>query len=563
MLAMKTAAGIALSALGPDVRVGFHTLGTYDGHAVTFGNVADFDASRKEAWFARMYATPVAPNNTAPVADAMWRIGEYFANRATDLTGAADPLDAATGKCQSNDHLLALGGYAGTPLNAALAVGNRDRIVPTLPAPVPGLAPGEGFPRPYYEGPTATSDTLADLAMTYWAGDLRPDLADQVGDAFAPWQHLSFHAFSLGARATLEAPAAIAAIRSGAADWPAPAVWGGPETIDDLLHATINGRGRFASAASASELVAAFAGTLAAIADASTAGTGAAITVSSSTTATQFAYRTSFAAGGWGDVRKYALDAATGAIPLDANGNPAHAPLWSAAAQLDEQSGITGTPPAQVAGWDANRKIVTINDATGDVVPFRLGNLSAAQRTSLTAGWQASDWQPTAQQVVDYLRGDPSNEGNAAHQFRVRSHLLGDIVHSAAVPVGAPNLAYDEAANPGHATFGRPGGMDTMVYVGASDGSCTPSSIPMRPPMPARKPGPSFRKRCSRPAIRTMPRTPRRRISSSARSRTGREERLPTRTGSTSTRRHAPRMSISRTRTPRRLPKAATTGARC
>ncbi len=470
MLATKTATGLAFSALGQDARVGFHILGA-SGGAGAFLNVADFDYSHRATWFARMYETPVAKSSAAPVGDAMWRIGEYFANRASGLPGAGDPLDPTTGKCQLNHHLLAIGGYANVPLDSAHAVGNQDRTVPTLPAPVPGLAPGTAFPRPHYEGPTATSNTLADVAMNHWVRDLRPDLADQVADAIAPWQHLSMHALSLAVRGSLDHPTVIDAIGSGAADWPASTATGGPETIDDLWHAAVNGRGRFALAANAKDLTAAFAGTLAEITDPSGAGTAAAISVSSSTTGARYGYRTSFGPGGWGDVRKYALDPDTGAIPVDPNGNPASAPLWSAAAMLDAQAAVTGTPPAHIAGWDTERRIVTINDATGAVVPFRLGNLSASQRASLIAGWQASGWQPTQQQVLDFLRGDRSNEGNTSHHFRVRSHLLGDIVHSAAVPVAAPNLPYDEAGNPGYTAFRVARRNRTpMVYVGANDG---------------------------------------------------------------------------------------------
>ena len=59
----------------------------------------------------------------------------------------------------------------------------------------------------------------------------------------------------------------------------------------------------------------------------------------------RYAYRTSYELDWWGDVMKYALDPATGALPIDANGNPLNAPLWTAAAQVDAQAAGTG--------WDA------------------------------------------------------------------------------------------------------------------------------------------------------------------------------------------------------------------
>src|SRR6185436_2235910 len=155
----------------------------------------------------------------------------------------------------------------------------------------------------------------------------------------------------------------------------------------------------------------------------------------------QYAYKTSYEVGIWGDVKKYAIDINTGVLPIDANGNPANAPLWSAATQLDAQAAVNGA----INGWDTQRRIVTINDATGAAVPFRVANLSAAQQASLTAGWSIVASPPTTQSVLNFLRGDKSNEGIDTTSFRTRAHLLGDIVYSAAVPVGAPNGPYTDS----------------------------------------------------------------------------------------------------------------------
>ncbi len=83
---------------------------------------------------------------------------------ASRITTCCRPT--ATGTCQ---------------LDAAGSVGDQDRTVPgNLPGPIAGFTPGSPFPRPYFEGPTPTSNSLADLAMHYWITDLRPDLADNV-----------------------------------------------------------------------------------------------------------------------------------------------------------------------------------------------------------------------------------------------------------------------------------------------------------------------------------------------------------------------------------------------
>jgi type IV pilus assembly protein PilY1 len=120
---------------------------------------------------------------------------------------------------------------------------------------------------------------------------------------------------------------------------------------------------------------------------------------------------------------------------------------------------------------------VTINDSTSAAVPFRLANLSATQQSSLSAGWSAVVTPPpTSQAVLNFLRGDKSNEGINTGSFRTRAHLLGDIVYSGAVPVAAPNAPYLDTGttgspNPGYNTFKSTKASRTpAVYVGGNDG---------------------------------------------------------------------------------------------
>ena len=80
-------------------------------------------------------------------------------------------------------------------------------------------------------------------------------------------------------------------------------------------------------------------------------GTGTAVGIGGAqlSVTNQYAYKTSYEAGIWGDVKKYALDINSGVLPSDANGNPINAPLWSAATQLDLQAAVSG--PVLVARW--------------------------------------------------------------------------------------------------------------------------------------------------------------------------------------------------------------------
>lgn len=111
--------------------------------------------------------------------------------------------------------------------------------------------------------------------------------------------------------------------------------------------------------------------------------------------------------------------------------------LWNggAAGQIDQQD------------WNTERMIVTVSGA-GAKVPFRWANLTAADRAALdpdTAG-------PTDSPVLNFIRGDRSNEAPEGLKYRTRTTVMGDIMHSG--PVHCP------ASLCGGAT----------VFVGANDG---------------------------------------------------------------------------------------------
>ena len=78
---------------------------------------------------------------------------------------------------------------------------------------------------------------------------------------------------------------------------------------------------------------------------------------------------------------------------------------------------------------------------------------------------------------IAYLRGDRSNEGTKGYKFRERKSVLGDIIHSTAIYVGAPDLKWPDDKTTvfgGGAKYSKFGvankGRKPVVYVGANDG---------------------------------------------------------------------------------------------
>ncbi|MFN7506914.1 MAG: pilus assembly protein, partial [Limnobacter sp.] len=95
--------------------------------------------------------------------------------------------------------------------------------------------------------------------------------------------------------------------------------------------------------------------------------------------------------------------------------------------------------------WDKDRIIFTSNGSTN--VPFRWNELSEQQRNELGGA-------NTGNQVLQYIRGQRTNESPNGANFRPRESLLGDIVHS--------NLYVWK-----HSTAPN---SPTLLYVGANDG---------------------------------------------------------------------------------------------
>jgi type IV pilus assembly protein PilY1 len=142
--------------------------------------------------------------------------------------------------------------------------------------------------------------------------------------------------------------------------------------------------------------------------------------------------------------RLYAIDYSS----LDWSGN-LHSYALSATGAVSEFDDWDDGAAHQIElqDWNTGRKIVTVSG--GVKVPFRWASLSNTHKTALdsaTAGGAASS------PVLDYIRGDRSNEKPNGKNYRARTSLMGDIIHSSPI--------YCKAGDCTAAT----------VFVGANDG---------------------------------------------------------------------------------------------
>ncbi len=364
---------------------------------------------------------------STPLRDGLNKVGLYF--HTTETTGSLErelrtsPLSTdAGGACQQNFAIIMTDGAWN---GGAAGFGNIDGDH--------GAPYADDFP-----------NTLADIAMYYYENDLAPAIADEVPTNFydkATWQHMVTYGVTFGVEGynnpddydlyNLDVDARTYPT------WHSPLGDDTSAKIDDVYHAAINGRGQFLSAKNPQELIAMIKEVMNDVV--ARIGSGAGVTINGEELDTgSTVYQTIYNTDGWsGDVKAYALDSETGEVIRSSY-------IWSAEEELYAQN------------WDTGRKIATYNGIGG--LPFRYYSSQTALFDLLSTD------ATTAEEMVDYLRGDSSLEVKNGGAYRTRyfkindltkrDSKLGDIVHSAPV----------------YHSYTYNGTDYKMVYAGANDG---------------------------------------------------------------------------------------------
>jgi type IV pilus assembly protein PilY1 len=424
LLLAQTAIPEAFVSQGDTLRLGWGVLNKpasdIDGQqtAVLERGVRDYTAAQKPLFFNFLRNRNV--DGFTPLRQAMYGVGQYFSR--TDHRGpySDDPsqpsVPHAHKTCRRNYHLLVTDGYwnnQSAPLVLPADVGNSDNQSGAVIVGPNGQSRQYVPEAPYrddrYNQEGDSLGTLADVAMHFWKRDLRPDLDNKVGASTenpAFWQHMVNFTVGLGVKGTLDPAMDLPALTAGTKAW-------GTDRIDDLWHAALNSRGAYFSARTPAELAASMRAALEKTGERELKESGVA-TAAATLQDNNRKYVPRYRSGTWvGDVE---------AFNLNASGEAAASPLWSAQARL----------PA----W-ADRRIVTWDAglATPQGVTFTWATLSAGNRTALG---------PLGSQgLVDFIRGDRSGEGPA--QWRTRQSLLGDFVNT--TPVFAKRAHFPENAS--------------------------------------------------------------------------------------------------------------------
>ena len=355
-----------------------------------------------------------------------------------------------------------------------------------------------------------SSDSLADIAEYYYATDLRntkvsgavctsssSGISRDVCQDDVPtdpssgdteqFQHMNTFTLGLGVSGTIPYDPTITPTKATKMNWPTPtnSSSGGDATnVDDLWHAALNGRGKFYSVLSASDLSAAITSIVDVVQ--SVAGSGSSAATSSLALVAgdnNRVYKASYTTVQWtGEVQAYAITAADGSF------DTTKPPVWAAQTLLDNlaltsrkvyfnKSGVlknfsydqlTSTQQAYFDNF-CSKSI----SSSSSVPPSQCAALSTAASDGTTPNLDAAN---SGTNLVAYLAGTrtfekPATSGTTTTTlalYRARQHLLGDIIGGAPVYVGKPPFTYADA---GYADFvSNKSSRTPMLYAAANDG---------------------------------------------------------------------------------------------
>ncbi|MBI5936491.1 MAG: pilus assembly protein PilY [Betaproteobacteria bacterium] len=473
-LMTMTAASRAFASVSADSRVAWQALNSCDsfgtacsgwgGSAVT-NKIRKFTGTHRTNFYYWLSRLPASGGT--PLLEAMERAGEYYKTTGVDSPYAYDPgtTDTPEYSCRPNFHVLITDGIWNNN-TLANSYGNYDNTDKTLPDTKSYTA--------RYPYKDTNSANLADIAFYYWANDLVSTLAnnqlphygDRTGTADqqywnakndpATWQHMVNFTVSLGLNTLLTNPdwagstyaGDYSGLVAGTKLWPATGDNVSPGNVADLWHAAINSRGQFFGADDPDALNTAFQSALSSIQGRTSAA--AALATNSTRLGTDTViYQAKFNSGDWtGQLIAYGVNT-DGTL-----GNK----VWDVT--------DAGKIPAA-----ASRNIKTWSGTAGS--DFLWSALTTTQKNAIDSANAGNSSSP----VLDYLRGDQTNELQYSGTYRNRTRRLGDIINSDPVFVHAPNFGYavlPEGIISGgtpYTTFVTNNKARTkMLYVGANDG---------------------------------------------------------------------------------------------
>lgn len=335
-------------------------------------------------------------------------------------------------------------------------------------------------------------NTLADVAAYYFETDLRSpalgncgtqgQLCDNIvpvvaGRRGGPHQHMVTHTVGLGVNGLLHyredyetaGDSDFRRIVDGTLDWPDPIYAAGPERVDDLWHAAVNGGGHYFNARTPESLARALATTMSQIRARNAAASASATSSQEPAEGDNLLFASRYRTLYWdGDLEARRIHLADGSVSATTE--------WSAAARLAQRvdtatdqrqiylapaAGTRGLRPFQWSELDASEKLWFAAPCAATPALSQCSQLSDAQKA-----------QAGGETLISYLRGQRLYEDrpdNSLRLYRRREQVLGAPINAQPLYVGAPAFRYADANYAeyrDHVASQR----DGTVYVAANDG---------------------------------------------------------------------------------------------
>jgi type IV pilus assembly protein PilY1 len=463
--------------------------------------VADYN-NRKFVKSFYDWITKVPTPNSTPLRESLDKIGKYYMTAQpwkeyppANTTGSGSGSEHS---CRRSFSILMTDGYWND--SAPIGINDADKVNgPTIHQTDANCAPLRSYQytaqSPFFGENSGypVSGSLADTAMYYWNHDLRPQSTPSgvtcassvsygANNTLAPtrkdpafWQHMQTFTVGLGVQGRLsdtEVNSFLAdpdRVRSKNILWTNPTGLDTDyETIDDLMHAGLNGHGGTMAASDAAEFATKLTALLNEIAGEASSNSSFAGT-DKKLSADSLQYVASYDPTTWsGEVLAYELCLGTHTASgkaCDHAGDHVAPALWSLTDTLGGMdwekrniftwTGSTGALFNSSLPSDVKDAINAATGPDGDACPISHGPIPCQ------AGSGANRTAYSVDLLIDYLRGNPKHEdpgGSSIYPegFRSRStrdtngntirHLLGDILYSDPIVAGAFDYGYGKAS---------------------------------------------------------------------------------------------------------------------
>jgi len=451
------------------INVGYSKFNSGSGANIVV-DVADITSTQKTT--IKNAITATTPSGSTPLAESLRDLGRYFSNGdgtngsavgkcggvvntaltihpnstlttatpaglkedvncTTLLTSSTPSINNSSGPikyfCQKNFAVMLTDGFPTSDTTVDSHFYDYDQDCTTAAETAGSYTCGTADTKSTDPGPG--SDYWDDVSQALYEIDLRPDLNDQQGNAYKN---------------------NLATYTIGFSDIQI-------KNLQLIKDVAAQGGGQNFYAANASELQTALESIQANID--SQSGTAAAVTFNSSTLSSQSAvYQALFNTQRWsGQLHSIPLDGFTGDVQtncIDGTDN-----CWAAENMLDAQgttrniitynsdvnAGVAFTNPTDYSALTSVSTAIPLTlvadlCASHDI-PFPCNASTVADTTKLAAN------KTYIAALIDYLRGDRTHETiGSTYNFRIRTHVFGDVVNSSPVYVGKPSVNWPSKA---------------------------------------------------------------------------------------------------------------------